>query len=155
MEALYHAVAILSCRTPVGNSNTKTRSAQKTHQMLSIERITSLCDQDFFNYLVLYPFVPYAISLSLSVNYSEMRTTKIPLFRNRARIAFEANCKALGQLRHTFRSAAVMADLAQSILRELDRVYAQITDDALNEQSQNGFRVRVGKHILSISINHK
>lgn len=87
-----------------------------------------MAGHEFRDQLVLLPFVPYAISLSLSVNYREMRRSKIPMSRSRAKIAFEANCQILERLGEIFWSAAAMAEMGNLTLKELDRVYAQVAD---------------------------
>lgn len=55
--------------------------------------------------------------------------------RARARISFEANCGILKQLGEIFWSAAVMAEMGDKILKEVDRVYSQVTDETRRKQS--------------------
>jgi hypothetical protein len=104
---------------------------------------------EYCHQLVLFPFVPYAVSLSLSVNYREMRRSKIPMFRARARIAFEANCGILKQLGKIFWTAAVMAEMGSKTLEEVDRVYSQVTDETRRKQSVAILASTNGTQLLS------
>jgi hypothetical protein len=78
--------------------------------------------------LVLLPFVPYSVSLSLSVAYRDMRRSKIQMHRARARDILEANCRVLENLGEVFWSAEAMAEMGKKTLKELDRVYWNATD---------------------------
>ena len=108
---------------------------------------------EFRDQLVLLPFVPYAVSLSLSVVYREMRRSKIPMYRARARNALEANCRILENLGQIFWSAAVMASMGNLTLKELDRVYSNVTDaESRKHQEHSGRPQDPGKHILLTSL---
>ncbi|KAJ9660429.1 hypothetical protein H2198_002547 [Neophaeococcomyces mojaviensis] len=128
IEILYHAVAILSCRSRPDEPKNYGPPSARIRQAFSTDKVTAMAGHEFRDQLVLLPFVPYAISLSLSVNYREMRRSKIPMSRSRAKIAFEANCQILERLGEIFWSAAAMAEMGNLTLKELDRVYAQVAD---------------------------
>jgi hypothetical protein len=104
--------------------------------------------EDSFVQFVLFPFIPYAISLSLSVNYREMRRSQVPMLRSRARIAFEANCRSLQRLGGIFWSAANMAKTGEMMLREIDRVYFQVVDGS-RRKSVADVTVNGKEHALS------
>lgn len=130
IEVLYHAVAILSCR-PLTNKTTAPQffSSGRTRQLWSAERVTALVGREFEGQLILLPFVPYAVSLSMSVNYRELRRSKVPAYRAKARNDLEINCALLERLGETFWSAKAMADTASVTLAELDRVFTHVKDD--------------------------
>jgi hypothetical protein len=67
------------------------------------------------------PFVPYAVSLALSVEYRKMRHSRLPMFRARARAAFKSNCELLRRFGDVFWSARVVAGLGERVLREMER----------------------------------
>lgn len=148
IEVLYHAIAILSHRTSMTDTHDVQRSASKNRQMLATERLTAILNQGSFSQLVFYPFIPYACSLCLSINYREMRKTKIPLFRTRARTAFDINCKTLKRLGQTFRSAAATAEMAGSILEEMDRVYIQVFEESRIERRPSRFATTNGECLI-------
>jgi len=88
------------------------------------------------DHLVLFPFVPYAVSLSLSIAYREMRRNKVPMYRARARADLQTNCHILEVLGEIFWSASIMADVGKSTLRELDRAYASIANSQQRRTQQ-------------------
>ncbi|KAH8647557.1 hypothetical protein BGZ60DRAFT_570332 [Tricladium varicosporioides] len=121
IEILYHAVMILSCRSkswtdPPRSSNSYIR------QGLSALTLSSTIGHELQDQIVLFPFVPYAVSLALSVFYRELRYGKIPSHRPRCRVQFQTICDALAELKIVFRSAATTADMGKKLLKEMDRV---------------------------------
>lgn len=84
--------------------------------------------QEFRDRLSLFPFVPYAVSLSLSVSYRELRHSIIPMYRTRAQVSMKDNCDVLDGLKDIFWTAAVMADLAHVTLTQLERVHSILTN---------------------------
>ena len=127
IETLYHAVAILSYRSK-SSERTSHSSASYVRPSFSASRVTSIVGDEFYGQLVLFPFVPYAVSLSLSVAYREMRHNKVPMYRARAQVDHRTNCHVLENLGKIFWSASVMAEMGKSTLRELDKVYSSVTD---------------------------
>jgi hypothetical protein len=112
-------------------------SAAYFRQTLSASRVTSIVGHEFRDQLSFFPFVPYAVSLSLSVVYREMRQSKVPMYRTRAQVSTLENCKVLDGLKDIFWTAAVMADMAHATLTELNRVHSMIFDmqHQIGEQS--------------------
>jgi hypothetical protein len=123
-------MAVLSCPSRSDGLVDAPSATERTRQALSSERITTLVGGENHDQLVMSPFVPYAVSLSLSLNYREMRRSKVPLLRSRARLAFEVNCNTLQQLGSIFMSAASIAEIGLRTLKEVDRVYLQVLDDS-------------------------
>jgi hypothetical protein len=121
IEALYHAVAMLSCRTPATQQQSRSSSSY-TRQSLSASRVTSMFSDENRDEFLILPIIPYAISLSLRVAYRELRFTKIPMFRTRARKQLLTNCTLLRDFGDIFWSTTYMADLAEETVRELDKV---------------------------------
>ena len=122
IETLYHAVSMLSCRPRSFNTKILS-SASRSRRDLSAERVTSLVLDEQVGQLTYFPFVPYAVSLSLSVAYSEMRHTKVPMLRARARDKLQINCDLLERLGEIFYLAGLMSDMGKSTLDEYDRIY--------------------------------
>lgn len=104
-----------------------------------------MISQEYKAHLVLFPFIPYAVTLSLSVNYRSMRRSKIPMSRARARVGFEANTRILKHLGTIFWSASTMATMADTMLKELDRVYAQVTESESRKNQQDSDTFTNGK----------
>ncbi|KAH6665929.1 hypothetical protein B0J14DRAFT_678508 [Halenospora varia] len=114
-------VMILSCRSkswadPPRSSNSYLR------QSLSALTLSSTIGRELQDQIVLFPFVPYAVSLALSVSYRELRYGKIPSHRPRYRLQFQTICDALAELKIVFRLAATTADIGRKLLKEMDRV---------------------------------
>lgn len=92
---------------------------------------------EFSEQLIMFPFVPYAVSLSLSIAYCEMRHSKAPMYRGRARDHFKANCEVLQRLGEAFWSASTIAAMGNSILEEMDRVYSTVADAHLRSSRRD------------------
>jgi hypothetical protein len=133
---MYHAVAILSCRSRSFEEPQRS-STSYIRQSLSAAQITSIVDQEFRDQLSLFPFVPYAVSLSLSVAYREMRHSKIPIYRARARFKLQNICDVLQRLGGIFWSASMLGDMGQATIREMDRVYSTVANSQQRENQQH------------------
>lgn len=83
---------------------------------------------------MLFPFLPYALSLSLSISYKQMRYTKVPTIRKRAQDSVQTICNLLDQLKAHFYAAEVMSKMGRATLDEMSRVYRTI-DAGQNENS--------------------
>lgn len=144
IETFYHAVAMLSYRSKTWD-NPQRSSPSYIRQSLASSHISSTTIKEVRDQLVLFPFIPYAFSLSLSVAYREMRHNKMPMSRARARTQFQNNCEVLNRLGDIFWSASVMAEMGKSTLKEMDRVYSvvavsgqrKLQPDAANGESSN------------------
>jgi hypothetical protein len=126
VEILYHAVAMLSNRSTSGEITRPSTSAQ-LRQTLSASKIASMVAEDFHEKLSLLPVVPYSLSLALRVFYREFLSTKVPFFRTRVREQLRITCDLLKDLGEIFGAAANIADLAESTLSEVDKVYTSIS----------------------------
>lgn len=73
--------------------------------------------------------MPYAISLSLSIAYREMRHNKLPVHRMRARGQFQASCRLLEGLESQYCTAANAANMGKKMLREIDRVFSTVSSE--------------------------
>lgn len=130
LELFYHAVAILSCRYSSGplletHQTRNNRQISSTMQILSIMEDPEAADK-----LVIMPWVPYAVSLSLSAAYSDFRHSKAVTHRSRARQRLAQAYKHLQPLGRVFWSAAFVAEMATKILGEKQVIHG--TGDGLS-----------------------
>ncbi|KAH8709175.1 hypothetical protein HC256_009098 [Beauveria bassiana] len=123
IETFYHAVVILSCKTPRSATTALSPSAD-ARQSLAAERISCAVAREHLSPIHI---VPYAASLALSVEYRKMRHCHLPLSRARAMVSFKRNCKMLQSYRDRFWSANVVATMAESVLREVERAVSALT----------------------------
>ncbi|EED18665.1 fungal specific transcription factor, putative [Talaromyces stipitatus ATCC 10500] len=131
VEVLYYAVAILSCRSTERPSNNDFR------QIYAASKINSIVEQDIRNQkrlLVFLPFIPYAVSLSLSISYNQMRYTRVAMYRTRAREELQFTCGLLEQLGTHFYVASAMASMGKATIAEIDRV----SENMLREKNPDG-----------------
>lgn len=130
VETLYHAVIILSCRLPrpgtVPAASTIPPPSANARRSLAAERIACAVPRDCLSPV---PFVPYAISLALSVEYRKMRHSRFPMFRARAMTAFRRNCELLRPYRNHFWSANVVTSLGERVLKEMERAANTLNKD--------------------------
>jgi hypothetical protein len=115
--------------------NIQRSSASYGRQSLSAARVTNLI-QNFKDEVSYFPFVPYAVSLSLRVAYRELRTTNVNTLRLRARRDILDNCKILSTFEDIFWSATVMCQMASQTIKEMDRLYNSVIDTEGKESSQ-------------------
>lgn len=138
IETFYHAVAMLSCRPQTsqgGVPKSSTNMIAHARQSLSASRVTFIVGEEFHGQLSLLPFVPYSLSLALRVSYRELRTSKTPIFRARARKQMVEQCRLLRQLGEIFWSAVVMVELSEQTIREMDKVTFNIISRQQEQQS--------------------
>lgn len=130
IETLYHAVIILSCRLPrpgtVTAASTLPPPSANARRSLAAERIACAVPRDCLSPV---PFVPYAVSLALSVEYRKMRHSRLPMFRARAMNAFRRNCELLRPYRNHFWSANVVTGLGERVLKEMERAANTLSKD--------------------------
>jgi hypothetical protein len=119
LELYYHCVAILSCRYKLtdGLDGTKVSSIR---QGLAAVRIHSIVASECAGRLPPLPLVPYAISLSMSVSYRQLRSSKLVTHFNRAKASIEACCHLLEDLSLRWSSAEAMARLGRKVLQHID-----------------------------------
>ncbi|KAH0529366.1 hypothetical protein TsFJ059_004120 [Trichoderma semiorbis] len=122
IETFYHAVIILSCRLPrpgtIIAASTLPPPSANARRSLAAERIACAVPRDCLSSL---PFIPYAVSLALSVEYRKMRHSRLPMFRTRAMNAFKRNCDLLRSYSEHYWSARVVGGLGEGVLREMER----------------------------------
>ncbi|OAA45424.1 Transcription factor [Metarhizium rileyi] len=128
IETFYHAVIILSCRLPrpgtAPAASTLPPPSANARRSLAAERIACAVPRD---HLSPVPFIPYAISLALSVEYRKMRHSRLPMFRARAMSSFKRNCEMLRKYGDHFWSANVVAGLGERVLKEMERAATSLT----------------------------
>jgi hypothetical protein len=107
--------------------------------MFAASRITFLVQQEVIGHeLIFFLFIPYAVSLSLSISYKQMRYTKVPMYQQRARSEMQLTCDLLDQLSNYFYVASIMANMGKATLAEMDRVSEMILHERnLIEHSQH------------------
>ncbi|KAM4065717.1 fungal specific transcription factor [Hirsutella rhossiliensis] len=131
IEVLYHAVVVLSCRLPrpgtMPAASTLPPPSANARRSLAAERIACAVPRDHLSPM---PFVPYAVSLALSVEYRKMRHSRLPMFRARSMKAFKRNCELLRKFGGFFWSANVVAGLGERVLREMERAASSLTKEA-------------------------
>jgi hypothetical protein len=126
---------MLSCRSQSLQESSPS-SASFVRQSLSAAKVTSIVGDEYHNQLSLLPMVPYAVSLSLRVCYRDLRLSKAPMLRTRARKQLLRNCTILRELGEIFWSAVVMVELAEKTICEMDKVYSTIAS-AQQRQTAN------------------
>ncbi|QPG94096.1 hypothetical protein C2857_004615 [Epichloe festucae Fl1] len=128
IETFYHAVIILSCRLPrpgtAPAASTLPPPSANARRSLAAERIACAVPRDHLSPM---PFVPYAVSLALSVEYRKMRHSRLPMFRARAMSSFKRNCEMLRKYGDHFWSANVVANLGERVLKEMERAATALT----------------------------
>jgi hypothetical protein len=141
IEILYHAIIILSCRLSRPSVHGSEilpppPASANARRSLAAERISTAVSSPREG-LSPVPFVPYAVSLALSVEYRKMRHSRLPMFRTRAKDAFARHCELLAVFGGFFWGARVVSGLGARMLREMERAAGA---KALEELAAGGGR---------------
>ncbi|KAJ5953389.1 hypothetical protein N7454_000285 [Penicillium verhagenii] len=118
LELYYHCVAILSCRYKSTDGLDGAR-VSSIRQGLAAVRIQSIVATECTGRLPPLPIVPYAIALSMSVSYRQLRSSKLITHFNRAKASLEACCCLLEDISPRWSSAEAMARLGQKALQHI------------------------------------
>lgn len=108
LEVYYNAVAILSCRSRTAGTASSTRQELGA---LQIEKLSQSLQS--ISYL---PLIPYAISLTMTVAYRQMRHTKLTSHREIAKRSISNCCQALESMKDKWWSAGAMAKLGMKAI---------------------------------------
>ncbi|KAI0409219.1 hypothetical protein F4802DRAFT_240278 [Xylaria palmicola] len=130
LEIFYHSVAILSAQSP-GDvaSSALPNPATNSRRSLAADRITSIVGEEFVGQLSYMPFIPYGVSLSLSVSYRKMRHSRVPMFRSRGKRAFQKNMLLLKSMDDMFWKSKAMVAMAEQVLSEMDKAVASLAHE--------------------------
>lgn len=99
--------------------------------------------------IVLFPFVPYAVSIALSVQYKKMRYSRTSLFRTRARAVFKDIVALLKSMGDVFVNARVSAALGESIWKQMEKTATTLAREELESggAQQNGINGSGGSSV--------
>ncbi|KAH8652121.1 hypothetical protein BX600DRAFT_527288 [Xylariales sp. PMI_506] len=143
LEVLYHAISVLSVRMDhscfvqaPGTSDTMMRDQtgelkhlpdpdMNTRRSLSSDRILWIIQSHSVSP---FPFIPYALSLSLGVAYRKWRFSRIPMFRARGRLSFGNILNTALNLNMAFTSLKRIQALAQLGFNEMGKVEAEVEE---------------------------
>lgn len=142
VEVFHHAVCALSVRQtrqefaprPASgpDDNNNHQEAEYPHlpqpllnarRSISADRILQIVKQYDVGPL---PFIPYALSISLSVAYRKWRFSQIPMFRARGRAAFMDVLPVLEKWGRVFTAARINYNLAQKVVEGMEMVQDSI-----------------------------
>ena len=121
IHLFYLVVGVLSHRTRGMRARPRNIQASYLRQRLNAIEIVRLMNAPKSPTLHPLPILPYAISLALSVSYQHLRQSQFEHQQADARQDFRTACAILQNLRRTWSSADVMAQLAKKVLEQLDK----------------------------------
>ncbi|KAK4185625.1 hypothetical protein QBC35DRAFT_438985 [Podospora australis] len=144
LEVLYHAIGILSVRMsrqrfatspehdtqPRDNYQHLPPSSVNARRSHSADRILDVITGYKLSPM---PFVPYALSLSLSVAYRKWRFSQLPMFRTRGKADFEKVHAAMQELCGVWGSARLSTELGNAVVKHLERGEALLRERAKNK----------------------
>ncbi|RMX81621.1 hypothetical protein D0869_06680 [Hortaea werneckii] len=120
LHLFYLCTAVLSHRSR-GIKQISRGTHSSIRQRLCASEVLRLMESSYGLELNGLPFVPYSVSLALSVAYQHLRQSQFKHQQEDARAMVRQCTKILHALRRTWSSADAMATLAQKVLDELDR----------------------------------
>ncbi|KAJ9300087.1 transcriptional regulator family: Fungal Specific TF [Paecilomyces variotii] len=123
LELFYHAVSILSCRS--GSSGPGPSRSSLIRRDTSAACICSIMASEWARELPPLPIVPYAISLSMSVSYQQLRQGDFDISFDRAKSNMEFCCSFLEELSMYWDSANAMFRLGRRALKQIEDARAR------------------------------
>ncbi|KAK4196346.1 hypothetical protein QBC40DRAFT_287496 [Triangularia verruculosa] len=144
LEILYHAIGVLSVRmtrerfatAPENDGNKAVTPGSYQHlPPSSLNARRSHSSDRILDVITAYkfcpfPFVPYALSLSLSVAYRKMRFSKLPMFRVRGKADFLKVAAAMREFCPIWAQARLSSELGNAVVRNLERGEALLRERA-------------------------
>lgn len=157
LEVLYHAIGVLSVRMPrhrfrmapecdapqgppTQHLPPSSMNARRSH---SADRILDVI-KDYK--LSPMPFVPYAITLSLSVAYRKWRFSQLPMFRTRGGADFKKVLPVVQELGAIWSSARINGQLGQAVMLKLDRSEMMNRDRKRAKKTADAARAKSGRN---------
>ncbi|KAL2024876.1 hypothetical protein VTK56DRAFT_3575 [Thermocarpiscus australiensis] len=154
LEVLYHAICVLSVRMPrhrfrtapecdtvpcasyqhLPPSGVNARRSHSSDRILDVIRDYKLSPM---------PFVPYALTLSLSVAYRKWRFSRLPMFRTRGGADFKKVLRVLQDMGKIWSSARLNAQLGQAVMMKLEQNEALLRKRT--DKAGDGARVADGE----------
>jgi hypothetical protein len=120
IHLFYLATAILSHRSR-GVKQIPRGTHSSIRQRLCAHEVVKLLESDHCRDLHALPFIPYAVSLALSVSYQHLRQSQMHHQQEDARKDFRRCTQLLQNLRRIWCSADTMTALALKVLEGLDK----------------------------------
>ncbi|KAK4224103.1 hypothetical protein QBC38DRAFT_27285 [Podospora fimiseda] len=132
LEVFYHAIGVLSVRMgrdrfvaapeQPGSSDQSYRHLPPSHvnarRSHSSDRILDVTSEYKLSPM---PFIPYALSLSLSVAYRKWRFSKLPVFKTRGKADFQKVLAVLRDYSKTWGNAYLSVKLGDAVVKNLER----------------------------------
>ena len=122
---------MLSCR-PQSLEESVRSSPSYVRQCLSADKVTAIVGEEFRDQLSKFPIIPYAVSLVLRFHYRELRLSKAPYFRSRARKNLLRTCAILRPFGDFYSSATAMAQMVEKTILEMDRACSSMASTHQN-----------------------
>lgn len=123
---------------------------------LSTAKLIGLVESNLPHPLSNFPFVPYSLSLALRVCYRELRLSKTPLYRSRARSDVLHVCELLGNFGKNYPFAESLSRLATKIIREMDKVATSVIQarQTVYDQSKGPVSLESEQNTRSSAVAH-
>ncbi|KAK2767504.1 hypothetical protein FQN54_003661 [Arachnomyces sp. PD_36] len=119
LEIFYHAISIHSRRLTVNKGHES--SIPSLRQCNSARQITAITQLKSSKVLAPLPFIPYAVSVALSLTYRELRQSRLGMARELAYKQVGSCIEVLKEYSATWWSASKMVKLAVTALSELEK----------------------------------
>ncbi|TLD37211.1 fungal specific transcription factor [Venturia nashicola] len=94
---------------------------------LSTVRVIQVLAEESLDNLPPLPVLPWALSLAVSNAYRQLRQSRVPTHRSRAKLELQKCCELLERLRTTWWSAGRMADLGRAALKKASKASSSMS----------------------------
>ncbi|EMC96525.1 hypothetical protein BAUCODRAFT_53243, partial [Baudoinia panamericana UAMH 10762] len=120
LHLYYLTVAVLSHRSR-GVKQVPRATYSAVRQRLCAGEIIRVMESDYAKEVHALPFIPYSVSLALSVSYQHLRQSQLQHQQEDACVEFRKCTKILQNLRRVWGSADTMAALASKVQRQIEK----------------------------------
>lgn len=126
LELFYNCAAMCSHKArpitePIPSSPSYVRKG------LSTVRVIQILAEESPDNLPPLPVLPWALSLAVANAYRQLRQSRVPTHRSRAKLELQKCCELLERLRTTWWSAGRMADLGRAALKKASKASSSMS----------------------------
>ncbi|KAE9979130.1 hypothetical protein EG328_001071 [Venturia inaequalis] len=150
LELFYNCAAMCSHKArpitePVPSSPSYVRKG------LSTVRVIQILAEESPDNLPPLPVLPWALSLAVANAYRQLRQSRVPTHRSRAKLELQKCCELLESLRTTWWSAGRMADLGRAALKKASKASSSMSAPSVQQDKYATLAAGIGPITSSLS----
>ncbi|QDS75502.1 hypothetical protein FKW77_004871 [Venturia effusa] len=148
LELFYNCAAMCSHKARPITEPAPSSKSSYVRKGLSTVRVIQILAEESPNNLPPLPVLPWALSLAVANAYRQLRQSRVPTHRSRAKLELQKCCELLEKLRTNWWSAGRMADLGRAALKKASKASASVSGPG-TQQERHTFTTAGTRRITS------